>query len=77
MAGAPQQAPRHSTSSSEKDNKEPIELLAEGADYYKTYRIDYHGGERNPHLEAINGKSNVLGEIARMKAAPVSVPKTY
>jgi len=52
-------------------------LLAESADYYKTYRIDYHGGERNPHLEAIDGKSDVLGEIARMKAAPVSVSKTY
>jgi hypothetical protein len=67
----------HSAIQWAKDNKEPIELLAESADYYKTYRIDYHGGERNPHLEAINGKSDVLGEIARMKAAPVSLPKTY
>lgn len=60
-----------------KDNKEPIELLVENADYFKTSRIDYHGGERYPHLEAINGKSDVLGEIARMKAAPVSVPRIY
>lgn len=67
----------HSAIQLAKDNKEPIELLAESADYYKTYRIDYHGGERNPHLEAINGKSDVLGDIARMKAAPVSVSKTY
>jgi len=67
----------HSAIQLAKDNKEPIELLAESADYYKTYRIDYHGGERNPHLEAINGKSDVLGDIARMKAAPVSLSKTY
>ncbi|MGA3175711.1 MAG: M61 family peptidase [Candidatus Acidiferrum sp.] len=67
----------HSAIQWAKDHNEPIELLAEGADYYRTYRIEYHGGERNPHLEAINGKSDVLGEIARMKAAPVSVPKTY
>jgi predicted metalloprotease with PDZ domain len=67
----------HGAIQSAKDNNAPIELLAESADYFKTYRIDYHGGERNPHLEAINGKSDVLGEIARMKAAPVSVSKTY
>jgi len=67
----------HSAIQLAKNNKEPVELLAEGADYYKTYRIDYHGGERNPHLEAISGKSDVLGEIARMKAPPVSVSKTY
>ncbi len=67
----------HSAIQLAKNNKEPIELLAESADYYKTYRIDYHGGERNPHLEAINGKSDVLGEIARMKAPPVSVSNAY
>ena len=60
-----------------KDSTEPIELLVENADYFKTCRIDYHGGERYPHLEAINGKSDVLGEIARMKAAPVSAPRIY
>jgi len=67
----------HSAIQLAKNNKEPVELLAESADYYKTYRIDYHGGERNPHLEAINGKSDVLGEIARMKAPPVSVSNAY
>jgi predicted metalloprotease with PDZ domain len=60
-----------------KNSKEPIELLVENADYFKICRVDYHGGERYPHLEAIAGKSDVLGEIARMKAAPVSVSKTY
>jgi len=60
-----------------KTSKEPIELLVENADYFKTCRINYHGGERYPHLEAIKGKSDVLAEIARMKAAPVSVPGSY
>ena len=60
-----------------KDSKEPIELLVENADYFKTCRIDYHGGERYPHLEPMNGKTDVLGEIARMKAPPVSVPINY
>ncbi|HTB94727.1 MAG TPA: hypothetical protein VK728_17970 [Candidatus Sulfotelmatobacter sp.] len=55
-----------------KDSKEPIELLAENGDYFRTYRIDYHGGERYPHLEAISGKTDVLAEIVKMKATPVA-----
>jgi len=54
-----------------KNSKEPIELLAQNGDFFHTYHIDYHGGERYPHLEPISGKPDVLAEIARMKAAPV------
>jgi predicted metalloprotease with PDZ domain len=57
-----------------KDGKEPIELLAENGDYFRTYRLDYHGGERYPHLELISGKTDVLTEIVKMKAAPVAAP---
>jgi predicted metalloprotease with PDZ domain len=57
-----------------KNNKEPIEILAESADYYQTYRIDYHGGERYPHLQAISGKTDVLTEIAHRKAPQVPLP---
>lgn len=59
------------------NSKEPIELLAENDDFFQTYRIDYHGGERYPHLEPINGKTDVLTEIAKMKAAAVPLPTTY
>jgi predicted metalloprotease with PDZ domain len=57
-----------------KDGKEPIELLAQNGDYFRTYGIDYHGGERYPHLELISGKTDVLTEIVKMKAAPVAAP---
>ena len=57
-----------------KDSKEPIELLAANGDYFRTYRIDYHGGERYPHLEAIPGKTDMLTEIVKTKAAPVAAP---
>jgi hypothetical protein len=60
-----------------KNSKEPIELLAENGDFYQTYRIDYHGGERYPHLEPLSGKTDILSEIAKMKAAPVPVPASY
>ena len=60
-----------------KNSKDPIELLAQNGDFFKTCRVDYHGGERYPHLEPISGKPDVLAEIARMKAAPVPAPTGY
>jgi predicted metalloprotease with PDZ domain len=60
-----------------KSNKEPIELLAQNGDYFRTYHVDYHDGEKYPHLEAINGKTNVLDEIGKMKATAISVPASY
>jgi predicted metalloprotease with PDZ domain len=60
-----------------KNSRDPIELLAQNGDFFKTYRVEYHGGERYPHLEPISGKPDVLAEIARMKAAPVPAPTGY
>jgi len=60
-----------------KNNKEPIELLAENGDFYQTYRVDYHSGERYPHLEPVSGKTDILSEIAKMKAAALPVPTSY
>jgi predicted metalloprotease with PDZ domain len=60
-----------------KTSKEPIDLLAQNGDYFRTYHVDYHDGERYPHLEAISGKPDVLGAISKMKAGAISVPTTY
>jgi len=60
-----------------KSDKAPIELLAENNDYFQTYRVEYHGGERYPHLEAMGGKADVLAEISKMKAAAISASPTY
>jgi predicted metalloprotease with PDZ domain len=57
-----------------KGGKDPMELLVENAEYFNTYRVDYHGGERYPHLER-NTKPDLLLEIARMKASAVPVAK--
>jgi predicted metalloprotease with PDZ domain len=54
-----------------KNGGAPIELLIENEDFFRTYSVDYHGGERYPHLERISGKPDLLGEIAKMKAPPV------
>ena len=45
----------------------PIELLVENTDYYKTYKIDYHGGEKYPHLVRDESKPDLLTEIMRAK----------
>ena len=50
-----------------KDNKAPLELLIENTDYYKTYRIDYHRGEKYPHLVRDESKPDLLTEIYAAK----------
>jgi predicted metalloprotease with PDZ domain len=45
----------------------PLELLIENTDYYKTYRVDYHGGERYPHLVRDESKPDLLTEIYQPK----------
>lgn len=60
-----------------KGTSEPIDLLAQNGDFYQTCRIDYHGGERYPHLEPVSGKVDMLSDITRMKAAAVPLPTSY
>jgi predicted metalloprotease with PDZ domain len=60
-----------------KNSKEPIDLLAQNGDFFQTYHVDYHGGERYPHLEPISGKTDLLTEIAKMKAPAVPAPANF
>lgn len=43
----------------------PIELLVENGQYFKTYPVDYHGGDRNPHLERVAEKPDVLSDVLK------------
>ena len=45
--------------------QERIELLVENVEIYKTCRVDYHGGERYPHLERIASRPDVLSAIGQ------------
>jgi predicted metalloprotease with PDZ domain len=45
--------------------QKPIALLAENGEYYSTYPVDYHKGERYPHLVRVEGQSNLLDEIIK------------
>ncbi|HYL11967.1 MAG TPA: M61 family peptidase [Terriglobales bacterium] len=48
-----------------KTSTEPIEVLVENTEYYKTYKIDYHGGEKYPHLVRDSSKPDLLNDIIR------------
>jgi predicted metalloprotease with PDZ domain len=48
-----------------KDGSQSIRLLVLNDDYYKTCTIDYHGGERYPHLIRDESKADLLDELAK------------
>jgi predicted metalloprotease with PDZ domain len=47
---------------------DPIELVVRSGEYTSTRKVDYHGGERYPHLERRNGKPDMLTEIVQPRA---------
>jgi predicted metalloprotease with PDZ domain len=47
---------------------QPIELLIKTGDYYETHRLDYHGGERYPHLVRDSSSPDLLSEIIKSHA---------
>jgi predicted metalloprotease with PDZ domain len=50
-----------------KTSTTPLELLVENTDYFNTYKLDYHGGERYPHLVRDDSKPDMLSEIYKAK----------
>ncbi len=50
-----------------KTDTAPIELLVENDEYYKTYKLDYHGGEQYPHLVRDESKPDLLSDILKAK----------
>jgi predicted metalloprotease with PDZ domain len=50
-----------------KNSNATVDLLVENTDYYKTYKLDYHGGEMYPHLVRDESKPDLLTEILKAK----------
>ncbi|MGH9327156.1 MAG: M61 family metallopeptidase [Terriglobia bacterium] len=46
-------------------SSQPLRLLVKNDDYYQTYRLEYHGGERYPHLVREEGKPDLLDAILK------------
>ena len=48
--------------------RKPLQLLLENIGYYKTYTVNYDSGLRYPHLEPVEGRADLLGEIIRPRS---------
>ena len=60
-----------------KNSNTALELLVENTDYYNTYKLDYHGGEKFPHLVRDETKPDVLSEIIKPTTSRLTrSPKT-
>jgi predicted metalloprotease with PDZ domain len=46
----------------------PLELLIKTGEYYEVHRLDYHGGERYPHLERVATAPDLLSQIIAPRA---------
>ena len=44
---------------------QPLELIVENTDYIRVFKLDYHGGEKYPHLVRDQSKPDLLGDIVR------------
>jgi predicted metalloprotease with PDZ domain len=50
-----------------KTSPSPIELIVENTEYFRVVKLDYHGGEKYPHLVRDESKPDLLTEIYRAK----------
>ena len=50
------------------NNSAPIRLLVIDEDYYKDVEVDYHGGDRYPHLERVESKPDYLDDLIKPHA---------
>jgi predicted metalloprotease with PDZ domain len=48
-----------------KNASEPMEFIVSNDNHFRTLRIDYHGGEKYPHLERDNGTPDLLDDIVK------------
>ncbi|HET7441802.1 MAG TPA: M61 family peptidase [Terriglobales bacterium] len=50
-----------------KNSSAPLELLVENTDYYRVFKIDYHDGEKFPHLVRDQSKPDLLTDIIKAR----------
>ena len=51
--------------SAAKDNPAPIQLVIDNGSFTQTIQLNYHGGERYPHLERDPSKPDVISETIK------------
>jgi predicted metalloprotease with PDZ domain len=50
-----------------KGSKEPLEFLIKDGEFYKTYKVDSHTGDRHPDLERDTAHPDILAEIVKAR----------
>ena len=55
----------HDAVKAAKAGSQPIELLVENRQFFKTYSVAYHEGDKNPHLERVPDRPDILGDILK------------
>ena len=55
----------HDAIKAAKTSPEPIELIVENTDYFRTVKLDYHDGEKYPVLERVDGTPAYLDDITK------------
>jgi hypothetical protein len=51
-----------------KDTSQPISLLVVVDDYIRTCTINYHGGDRYPHLARSGDRADYLDDLIKARA---------
>jgi len=57
-----------------KDPSKPIRVIVQADSFVSTTRIDYHGGERYPALERVDGPPAYLDDIIKPLTTPEKAP---
>ena len=57
----------HDAIKAAKGGTDPIELLVENADYIKTFKLNYHEGEKYPHLVRDESKPDLMSDILKAR----------
>lgn len=55
----------HDAIKAAKNGSAPINLLVENSEYYKTCAVNYHDGDRYPHLVRDTSKTDLLGDMIK------------
>jgi len=58
----------HDAIAATKTSAAPLEFLVENGSFQQSYKLDYRGGERYPHLERDAAKPDLLSEIIKPRA---------
>jgi len=57
-----------------KSSPQPIEFIVTNEGEFRVIHVDYHGGEKYPHLERVEGTPDLLGDILKPLTPAAAAP---